>query len=144
MLIKADQRGDVARRVGLDIIRLTLQSSECGFGFDGFLSDSVALVAAWYAFKHSAPPVAKGVDHLLSIGNSSYTDEQVFFIVYCLSLCDVDIPHPCNGMLNNFTPFSEAFACPLGAPMHVPDRCGIVTGLQGNLTNTNLAESDLR
>ncbi|XP_075550134.1 endothelin-converting enzyme 1-like [Dermacentor variabilis] len=142
-MIKADQRADMARRVGLDIIELTLRSLQCSSGFDGVLSDSVALVAAWHAFKHFAPLAAKGINRLLSIGNSSFTDEQVFFIVFCLSLCDVDSPHPCNVRLNNFAPFSEAFSCPLGAPMNVPDRCGIITGLHDNLKNRSLAESHL-
>ncbi|XP_065283298.1 neprilysin-1-like [Dermacentor albipictus] len=140
-MIKADQRADMARQVGLDIMEMTLGSLECSSDFDGVLSDSVALVTAWHALKHSAPPAAKDINRLLSIGNSSFTGEQVFFLAFCLSLCDVDIPHRCNVRLNNFAPFSEAFSCPLGAPMHVPDRCGLITGLHDNLKNRSLAES---
>ncbi|KAH6930851.1 hypothetical protein HPB50_020055 [Hyalomma asiaticum] len=142
-IIKADKKNAMSQRVGLDIIDMTLKSWECGSAFDGFLSESVALEAAWHAFKHFAPSNAKGTDYLLGIQEHFFTEEQVFFIVYCLSLCDKEVTDPCNAILKSFAPFSKAFRCGVGTPMHVPDRCGIVSELRDKMKNVSLGETRL-
>ncbi|KAL1414550.1 hypothetical protein MTO96_007337 [Rhipicephalus appendiculatus] len=138
-IILADRTSDLGRRVGLDIIDLTLKSWECGTGFDGYLSESVALQTAWHAFRQSVPVSTKDIGYLLNIGENYYfSDEQVFFVIYCLSLCDKEVTDPCNAVLKSFAPFSEAFSCRTGSPMRVPDRCGIVSGLRDKLKNISL------
>ncbi|XP_077531035.1 neprilysin-2-like [Haemaphysalis longicornis] len=58
-----------------------------------------------------------------------YTEEQVFFIVACFTLCQVErnaegsYGGDCNRAVKNFAPFAEAFACRDGSSMKPTNRC---------------------
>ncbi|KAH8023916.1 hypothetical protein HPB51_019153 [Rhipicephalus microplus] len=140
---QANRTNDHGRRVGLDIIDLTLKSWECATSFDGYLSDSVALQTAWNAFRQSVPVSAKDTGYLLNVGEHYFSDEQVFFVIYCLTICDKKTTYPCNALLKSFAPFGDAFRCRMGTPMHEHDRCGIISGMRDKLKNKSLKEPRL-
>ncbi|KAL3249111.1 hypothetical protein MRX96_056171 [Rhipicephalus microplus] len=79
------------------------------------------------------PPTDTG--YLLNVGEHYFSDEQVFFVIYCLTICDKKMTYPCNALLKSFAPFGDAFRCRMGTPMHDHDRCGIISGMRDKLKN---------
>ncbi|XP_037279698.2 neprilysin-1-like [Rhipicephalus microplus] len=57
----------------------------------------------------------------------SYSEDQIFFMTYCYSLCDrkraATRREECNVPLSHFSEFAKAFRCIRGAPMNALKKC---------------------
>ncbi|KAL1473053.1 hypothetical protein MTO96_038958 [Rhipicephalus appendiculatus] len=89
-----------------------------------------ALEVSYTAFKAAAEAEAStggGVEDLRLRGLDDFVDEQIFFMSYCYSLCgkddDASQRRECNVPLRHSTFFVDAFQCPEGSPMNVPNKC---------------------
>ncbi|KAK8783209.1 hypothetical protein V5799_015449 [Amblyomma americanum] len=54
------------------------------------------------------------------------TSHQLFFVSFCYSLCDSLKPahqERCNAAVTNTSHFAEAFSCPEGSSMRLPNKC---------------------
>ncbi|KAH9369371.1 hypothetical protein HPB48_022462 [Haemaphysalis longicornis] len=66
---------------------------------------------------------------LLRLVTPDYTEEQVFFITACFTLCTIESSTgsfyggDCNKAAKNYAPFAEAFGCRDGAPMKPANVC---------------------
>ncbi|KAK8781273.1 hypothetical protein V5799_017386 [Amblyomma americanum] len=61
-------------------------------------------------------------------GMEQYSAEQVFFLTACHGTCELGAngqlqSEPCNHMMRNFRPFSDAFSCPPGSRMNPKEKC---------------------
>ncbi|KAL1422876.1 hypothetical protein MTO96_021607 [Rhipicephalus appendiculatus] len=77
-----------------------------------------------YDAYRSAIKVHKTVDIFRVKGLEEYTDDQVFFMSYCLITCAVDSNgDACNVPVRQSSRFAVAFKCPEKAPMNLRERC---------------------
>ncbi|KAK8759733.1 hypothetical protein V5799_013205 [Amblyomma americanum] len=60
-------------------------------------------------------------------GLEHYTEEQIFFMTYCYTLCSRkgadSAVHQCNVPLRHSLHFAEAFSCPPESPMNAAEKC---------------------
>lgn len=84
-----------------------------------------ALQAAHAAFQRALANGTRPARRLMA----DYTEEQVFFIAACFTLCQLEesalgfYGGHCNRAVKNFAPFAEAFACRNGSKMNPDDSC---------------------
>ncbi|KAH9380587.1 hypothetical protein HPB48_020367 [Haemaphysalis longicornis] len=84
-----------------------------------------ALQVAHAAFRRALANDSRAPKRLME----DYTEEQVFFIMTCFTLCQLErsaerfYGGDCNRAVRNFAPFAEAFACPDGSKMNPNSRC---------------------
>ncbi|KAH6939821.1 hypothetical protein HPB50_021866 [Hyalomma asiaticum] len=62
------------------------------------------------------------------VGLEGYSTEQVFFLTFCHSTCEVDSSGQlrsqyCSDAVKNFAPFAAAFSCSPGSEMNIDERC---------------------
>ncbi|XP_037574749.1 neprilysin-11 [Dermacentor silvarum] len=108
-----------------------LEESACGLADGSQVQQFLALSTAWHAFKLTSLTADQAFDrNKLEIESfrqtRSFSDEQVFFLTYCRSLCKIYSNHTCNDVLRHFGGFAEAFHCKSGASMRARDTCGLL------------------
>nr|XP_037280500.1 neprilysin-21-like [Rhipicephalus microplus] len=108
---------------------------KCDLGAGRSRSDSGAAFASplfWaalglrtsYDAYRSAIKVRKTVDIFRIKGLEKYSDDQVFFMSYCLITCAIDSNgDACNIPVRQSSKFAVAFRCPEKAPMNPRERC---------------------
>ncbi|XP_077483615.1 neprilysin-11-like [Amblyomma americanum] len=74
--------------------------------------------------------VSNGKDERLR-GMEQYSEEQVFFLTMCHTLCEEDgrgstWSPACNAVARNFAPFARAFKCGGGSAMHPAKKCSFL------------------
>ncbi|KAH6928666.1 hypothetical protein HPB50_018187 [Hyalomma asiaticum] len=85
---------------------------------------SVLALRTSYDAYRSAIARIKVVDIYRLKGLEEYTDDQVFFMSYCLMTCAVDSNgDACNVPIRQSSKFATAFKCSEGAPMNPTKRC---------------------
>ncbi|KAL1423946.1 hypothetical protein MTO96_020739 [Rhipicephalus appendiculatus] len=89
-----------------------------------------ALEVSFSAYKEAVEQLrATGpfVQDLRVRGLEEYSDDQLFFMTYCYSLCsregDTNSQQECNVPLRHISHFGDAFSCPLGSPMSAYSKC---------------------
>ncbi|XP_077539584.1 neprilysin-1-like isoform X2 [Haemaphysalis longicornis] len=87
----------------------------------------IAVGIGFHAYRGSLPKKGQDdfdADDFRLLGMEQYSDDQMFFISYCLMTCAADSNSDmCNVPVAHSRLFSRAFRCPLGAPMNPRSKC---------------------
>ncbi|KAH7947748.1 hypothetical protein HPB52_015603 [Rhipicephalus sanguineus] len=116
-------REDYERRVKCDLKANGSRSSGDAARASTLYWSALGLRTSYDAYR-SAIKVDKTVDILRMKGLEEYTDDQVFFMSYCLMTCAVDSNgDACNVPVRQSSKFAVAFKCSDKAPMNPKERC---------------------
>ncbi|XP_054920658.2 neprilysin-1-like [Dermacentor andersoni] len=82
-----------------------------------------ALTTSFIAHRRASIKHGRYVQHRLH-GLDDYTDDQVFFLTYCLTTCATNnTGETCNVPLRQMQRFASAFRCSPGSPMNPEKKC---------------------
>ncbi|KAK8757741.1 hypothetical protein V5799_004629 [Amblyomma americanum] len=90
-----------------------------------------ALTTSFYAYRRAVVTLQEDnkVDQLRLRGMDELTDDQVFFLTYCLMTCGTSKTSgdACNVPLRHMPEFATAFSCPEGSSMNPVKKCTFFT-----------------
>ncbi|KAK8784037.1 hypothetical protein V5799_009601 [Amblyomma americanum] len=132
---KAQEESDMETLLSPEGIKLI---STCGSAYDDRIKHIVAVMAAWNLFKNVAWTPLDHNTSQVTLGGRTFAAEQVFFIAYCRSLCEVSAGNLCTDVLSKVRAFAATFKCKVGAHMHSLDRCGVVEDFENRLQNESM------
>ncbi|KAK8757008.1 hypothetical protein V5799_000290 [Amblyomma americanum] len=105
----------------------------CGSRYEELLKRILGVATAWHLFKHAGSPVEDHDTSLITVDDRVLTADEIFFITYCRSLCEVNKRNRCSDVLRQVTAFADTFKCKEGTPMRSLDRCGVVKDFEAKL-----------
>ncbi|KAK8757010.1 hypothetical protein V5799_000280 [Amblyomma americanum] len=105
----------------------------CGSRYEELLKRILGVATAWHLFKHAGSPVEDHDTSLITVDDRVFTADEIFFITYCRSLCEVNKRNRCSDVLRQVTAFADTFKCKEGTPMRSLDRCGVVKDFEAKL-----------
>ncbi|XP_065286534.1 neprilysin-1-like isoform X2 [Dermacentor albipictus] len=93
------------------------------FRFAALFPLAPALTTSFIAHRRARIKDGRHVQHRLQ-GLDDYTDDQVFFLTYCLMTCATNSTgETCNVPLRQMQRFASAFRCRRGSPMNPKKKC---------------------
>ncbi|KAH6928665.1 hypothetical protein HPB50_018186 [Hyalomma asiaticum] len=115
---------DYEKRLMCDLkAGLSRSGSEAAHVFNPLFLSALGLRTSYDAYRW-AVKVTKTIDVYRLKGLEAYTDDQVFFLSYCLMTCAVDSNgDACNVPVRQSSRFAAAFKCKEKTPMNPLEKC---------------------